>query len=106
MKFLSDRGFDGVGVESDGRTRQKHRILDNLRLRMYGIADAKVNLHGLSNVAEPRLQANTGTNVLSRIANRFDGNRRWLKDHAIRGILNRRALLDELHEHRLIGNPA
>ena len=72
MKFLSDRGFDGIGVESDGRILQQHRILDNLCLRMDGVADAKVDLHGLSNVGEPRLQANTRTDVLGCIANRFD----------------------------------
>ena len=37
---------------------------------------------------------------------RIDGNRRWLKDHPIRAIFNRRALLHKLHEDRLIGNPA
>jgi hypothetical protein len=71
MKFLSDRGFDGIGVESDGGIRQQHRILNNLRLRMYGIADAKVNLYGLSNVGEPRLQANTGTRMSLRLCSEF-----------------------------------
>ena len=56
------------------------------------------NLHGLSNVGEPRLQANAGTNVIGRIANRFDGNRRWLKDHAIGEVLHCRALLHESYD--------
>ena len=104
LKFLGDRRLHRVRVQPHWQPRQEHWIVDYLWLRMNGVANAKVDLHGLTHVVEARLYTNASTNVLGRIANRLDRDRRRLEDHTIRGISECRALFDELNESRLIGN--
>jgi hypothetical protein len=71
---------------------------------MNGVADAKVDLHRLAHVVEARLEPNSGTDILGRIANRLHGDRRRLEHHAVRRIVDCCALLDELDEGALIHN--
>jgi len=71
---------------------------------MNGVADAKVDLHGLTHVVEARVETNASTDILGRVANRLHGDRRRLEDDTVRRIANCRALFDEPYERCLIGN--
>ena len=69
---------------------------------MNGVADAKIDLHGLTYVVEARMKTNASTDILSRVANRLHGYRRRLQDDTVRRIGNCRALFDESYECCLV----
>ena len=104
LKFLCDRRLHRVRVQAHRGTHQQYRIVDDLGPRINGVADPKVDLHRLAHVVEVRLQANSSTGIIGRIANRLHGDRRRLEDHAVRRIVDCCALLDELDEGTLIRN--
>src|SRR5258708_1371466 len=71
---------------------------------MNGVADAKVDLHGLTHIVETRVETNASTDILGRIANRLHRDSGRLEDDTVSRITNCRALLDESYECCLIGN--
>src|ERR1700722_19993287 len=104
LKFLRDRRLHRVRVQSHRGTCQQHRVINYLRLRMNGVAYAKVDLHGLTHVVEASIETNAGTHLLGRVANRFHRDRRRLEYDTVKRIMDCRALFDESYECRLISN--